>query len=84
MTVSSNFPEHYLPRNRFAVKDYSENEGIDKWLVEQNIAKPTGTHINGFPVFAFTPEFDFEISKQFQPKPEEEEEEETDNTPPEE
>ena len=34
-----------LAFNEFVVKSYSENEGVDDWLMEANLAQPTGRYV---------------------------------------
>lgn len=38
-------PDIELPRDRIAIKDYSENEGMVDWLVSMNIIEPNPVDI---------------------------------------
>lgn len=37
--VTVNIPEVKMPEDCVAIKDYSENEGMLKWLIENNLIK---------------------------------------------
>lgn len=48
MDITVNIPAfglRCLDQNEVIVKNYSENEGLDKWLIANNIATPTGETI---------------------------------------
>lgn len=40
MTATTNMPHIFIKDNEIIIKDYSENEGIHKALVEQDIVGP--------------------------------------------
>lgn len=45
MIATINAPERPLEDDEVIIKDYSENEGVYKWLLERNIISPEiGTH----------------------------------------
>lgn len=49
MIASLNAPERPLEEDEVIIKDYSENEGVYKWLLEKNIISPMiGRHQVGF------------------------------------
>ncbi|CAM3854248.1 hypothetical protein [Aquirufa aurantiipilula] len=45
LTASISIPEIALGKNELIIKDYSENEGVLSFLVENNIVRPLGKYI---------------------------------------
>lgn len=44
-TVSVNVKHVPLEKDQIIVKDYSENEGMADWLLENKVAEKTDTHV---------------------------------------
>lgn len=62
-TITTNSPgfSEKLPAGQFLCKSYSENDGMDKWLEDNNIAKATGDYVQlGFvclPIMELNPKY---------------------------
>ncbi len=46
--VTVNIPEIYLRDDEIIVKDYSENEGMSDWLIENDLIIKTSQHLSVF------------------------------------
>lgn len=46
ITASISVPDCALEKNELIIKDYSENEGVLSFLVENNIVRPLGRYVN--------------------------------------
>ena len=38
-------PDITIPKNMLAIKNYSENEGVDDWMISQNLIEAAPLHI---------------------------------------
>lgn len=45
LTATISVPDFNLKKNEIIIKDYSENEGMLNFLVENNIVRPLGRHV---------------------------------------
>lgn len=59
--VTVNAPEEVIEKDEIIVKNYSENEGMDEWLLEENLVEKDFRNVSvGFalcPVFKLTDKF---------------------------
>lgn len=72
-TASVNLPEVFLEEGEVCIKDYSENEGMFDFLIQNNIISDTGKYVrSGFtviPIAKLKPELSWGTSNQLDPIP---------------